>query len=466
MALCISAPIFTERVQGVLKTKTDNKANSLSKELSVLDGWAVGTGAMIGVTIFVVSGQISGLAGPSAALGFLFAAIVVLFVALCYCEVAAVYPSAGGAYVYPRKAIGGAAGDLLSFVSGWGLWGGQGLGPAVVAMACASYITWMLELLGINNPIPELLLACLLILWFAISNMHSTGGGRAIQLISTFLIVGIMLAFIIWGGLNVKTALLRPFAPNGITAVFTATAICLLSYGGWSTIPAMAEEFKNPAKDVPKSMILSLLTCGIIFSVFVYVMNGLLPGSELAASSAPPAAAASTFTKYGALLVVIGGIFACVSTLNGLLMTGARIPFSMGRDGFLPSALGKVNVNGTPYIAIMLTAIGQILLAITGLMNLLVQMIVFVTSISWIISTTCLVFLRKKYPDIKAPFRAPGYPITLFLAYGGLILMLSRLAAAAIVIGTCWLGLGIILFYVFQKTGLSRFCEQKQKDEK
>ena len=437
------------------------KSGTLSQELGLLDGWAVGTGAMVGVTIFVVSGQISGLAGPAAALGFFFAAIIVLFVALCYSEVSTAYPTAGGAYNYPRQAIGGRFGDFLSFLSGWGLWGGQGLGPAIVAMACSSYITWMLKLVGIANPVPELQLAILQILLFAVFNIRSTGGGRAIQLISTFLILSVMIVFIFWGSMELKPALLTPFAPNGIAPIFTATAICLLSYGGWSTIPAMAEEFKNPIKDVPRSMIFSLLTCGVLFAFFVYVMNGLLPGKELAASSAPPAAAASTFTTYGAFLVAFGGIFACVSTSNGLLMTGARIPFSMGRDGTLPSVLAKVTDKGTPYVAIWLTAAGQMLLAVTGLMFLLVQMIVFVTSVSWIISTTCLVFLRRKHPETKAPFRTPGYPVTLILAYIGLFVMVSRLAPKAILVGSIWLAFGVIIYFAFKKTSLKRFCENR-----
>jgi len=91
-------------------------------------------------------------------------------------------------------------------------------------------------------------------------------------------------------------------------------------------------------------------------------------------------------------------------------------------------------------------------------MSLLVQMIVFVTSVSWIISTTCLLFLRIKHPEQKAPFRTPGYPFTLILAYAGLLVMVSRLAPKAIIVGICWLACGIVLYFLFKKTKLNKYC--------
>ena len=224
----------------------------------------------------------------------------------------------------------------------------------------------------------------------------------------------------------------------------------------------MAEEFKNPTKDVPKSMILSLVTCCILFSAFVYVMNGLMPGPELAASTAPPAEAMATFTKYGALIVCIGGVFACVSTANGLLMTGARIPFSMGRDGRLPKGLCRVSKNGAPYSAILITAIAQLLLALSGSIIFIVQMVVFVTSVSWIISTTCVIFLRRNHPEIRAPFRTPGYPVMLILAYACLVFIFTRLALSAVLVSAAWILSGILCYFLFKNTGLKKLCSGEQ----
>lgn len=433
--------------------------------MTTLDGWAIGTGAMMGVAIFVVSGQISGVAGPAACLGFFIAAAIVMVVALCYCEVSAAYPIAGGAYIFPRKAIGGKAGELLSFISGWCLWGGQGLGPCMVSIACASYISFTCQLLGFVNPIPEKTIAIVLVILFGIANMRGSGGGKLLQLVSTLIIAAIMVTFIIWGGLNVKQELLAEFAPKGFSSILSCAAVCIFSFSGWSSIPAMSEEFVNPGKQVPKSIIYSLVTCGLIFTAFVYIMNGLMPGSELAVSSAPPADAFSTVTKYGGLLTAIGGIFACVSTGNGLLMTGARIPYSMSRHGDIPKFLGKVNSDGIPYVGVILTVVGQLVLVITGAMSIITQMTVFVTSLSWIITIICLVFLREKHKEIKPEFRAPAYPIIVILASAALIFMLTKLNMNAIKIGSYWIAGGVVIYYLFKKTSLKMFCEDAEENE-
>lgn len=442
-----------------------NQNVELKRQMRTIDGWAIGTGAMMGVTIFAVSGSISGMAGPAACLGFVIAAIIVIIVALCYCEVATAFPGAGGAYNFPKKAIGGKPGNFLSFFSGWCIYGGQGLASAIVAMTCASYVTWLIELLGFNNPISDTVLSYLLIILFGVLNMFSTKSSRIVQLASTFIIAAVLVIFIIWGGANVDPDLTHPFAPNGVSPVWACAATCILSFSGWSTIPAMSEEFENPDKQIPRSILLSLLTCGIIFTLFVYVMNGLMPGSELAESSTPPADALATVTKYGATIVAVGGLFACFSTCNSLLLTGSRVPFAMSRSGDLPTVVCKTTKNKTPFVAIILTVIGQLILASTGMLIVVAQMSVFATASSWIISIICLYFLRSRHKEIKAPFHAPAYPVTFIIALAALVFMMTQLSGQAIRIGVIWMILGLVCFWLFRKTPLKKFCRNLMAEE-
>ena len=439
----------------------DGKDANLKKSMGVIDGWAIGTGAMVGVTVFVVSGTISGMAGPSACLGFVIACAIVFFVALCYCEISAALPGAGGAYLFPKRIFAGEKGSFLSFLSGWCLWGGQGLSPAVVTVATVGYLSSLINLItGGDLVLPTVPVACALTVIYFIANWFGSSGGKIVQTASTGCVVAVLVIFIVWGGINMKPELLTPFAPNGVMPIFAAAAVCILSFSGWSTIPNMSEEFKNPAKDVPKAALLSLLTCGVIFALFVYVMNGLLPGAELAASDSPPVAAMSTFTNVGAVMIVIGGICACISTSNGLMMSGSRIPFAMGRDGDLPKSIATVNKQGAPKGALILTMIGQLAICLSGSMiYVLVSLSVCVTIVSWVITTISSIVMRSR--GIRSPFRTPGYPITPIIAVAGLAFMFTRLATQAIIMSIIWVIIGIVVYILFSKTSLKNMCNPK-----
>ena len=431
----------------------------LNKSLTAVNGWAISTGGMIGISIFMISGQISGIAGPAACLGFALAALVVIIIALCISEISSACTKAGGANVHPQFALGGKAGDFLSFFSGWAMWGSQGLGPAIIAITCASYLAKVLSLFGIIVPIPDNIMAVIIILILTVLNSRGGEGSKAFQLITTIGIIGAMLIFVFGSLTHAKPELLVDFMPNGPKSVLQAASICILSYGGWSTIPAMAEEFKNPGKDIPKAIISSIITCGLLYTIFCYAMNAQLPGSILAQSTSPPVDAALQFTSWGALLISVAGLLACLSTVNGWIVTGPRVFFSMGRDGVIPKVFGKVSDNGVPGVALWVTSIGQCLLALTGMVQLLIPMVTFVLMISWGISLISMFFLRYKHPETKAPFRAPGFPLVLIVALAALVYMMSLLDSTAVMAGCVWQVVGVGLYYLFKYSSLHKLCE-------
>ncbi|HJC05612.1 MAG TPA: APC family permease [Candidatus Enterocloster excrementipullorum] len=431
----------------------------LNKSLTAVNGWAISTGGMIGISIFMISGQISGIAGPAACLGFALAALVVIIIALCISEISSACTKAGGANVHPQFALGGKAGDFLSFFSGWAMWGSQGLGPAIIAIICASYLAKILSLFGIIVPIPDNIMAVIIILILTVLNSRGGEGSKAFQLITTIGIIGAMLIFVFGSLTHAKPELLVDFMPNGPKSVLQAASICILSYGGWSTIPAMAEEFKNPGKDIPKAIISSIITCGLLYTIFCYAMNAQLPGSILAQSTSPPVDAALQFTSWGALLISVAGLLACLSTVNGWIVTGPRVFFSMGRDGVIPKVFGKVSDNGVPGVALWVTSIGQCLLALTGMVQLLIPMVTFVLMISWGISLISMFFLRYKHPETKAPFRAPGFPLVLIVALAALVYMMSLLDSTAVMAGCVWQVVGVVLYYLFKYSSLHKLCE-------
>ena len=430
--------------------------------LGVWDGWSLGTGAMMGASIIVVSGTASGVAGPAAALGFMLAAVIAMIVALCNSEIATAFPETGGAYVYPRKVIPGMPGEMLSFASGWALFGGQGIGSSMVAITTAEYLNWTLQWFGISTPVPVKLMAFALIIFYAVLNMNSITGGRIFQLATTFVIAGIMLLYCILGFGYVDTANYANFMPGGVSSLFTASAMALMSYGAWSVIPAMGRAFKNPTRDIPMSMLLSLATCGAVFGLFVLIMNGLATPEILSASNAPAADAFASHSRYGSLIIAVGGIFACVSSSNSHVMTSSRVPFQMARDGFLPKILGTETKNGIPKASVIFLMVCQLFAVATSTLNLLVQMIVFVTSVSWLITMISVLMLRLRHPEIRTPFKMPFYPVTLVVSFLTILFMMTRFTRTAMLIGCLWILSSAVIYLLFTKTGLKKFCSKAE----
>ena len=334
------------------------------------------------------------------------------------------------------------------------------MGSAIVAVYTAEYLNWTLECFNITNPIPVKVIAFALIIFYALLNMKNMSGGKMFQLVTTIVIAGIMVLYCVWGAAYVDTANFADFAPNGWGAMFTATAMALMSYGAWSVIPSMGTAFRNPSRDIPMSMLLSLISCGVIFGLFVLVMNGMATPEMLGSSATPSADAFLLHSRYGALIIAVGGIFACVSSSNSHVMTSSRIPYKMSQDGFLPKGLSHVNKNGIPTYAILFMMVCQLVVAATGTINLLVQMIVFVTSVSWLITLICSLILRQKHPEIHPPFKMPGYPVILIIAFIILLFMMTRFTIPAMSIGTVWILLGVGIYLAFTKTGLKKSCKK------
>lgn len=417
-------------------------------KLNSFDGWAIGSGAMIGASIFILSGKMSGAAGPAAALSFIVAAFVVSCIALCFAEVASAYPRSGGAYIYPKEVFRGKFGEYISFISGLAFYGGQGLGASALSLTFAFHLSWSLSILGISTPIPDNTIAIIAIVFFGAINIIDIKFCKIIQYLSTFLVIFAIVLFIVVGGTHFKVENYANFAPFGIKGFFEATTLGWAAFGGWSAIPNIANEFKDPIKDVRNSMLSSLLTCAILFSLIVFVMNGIMSYQELNLSKAPVADAFASISPNGALIVALGGIFAAVSTLNALIMSCSHLICAMSQEGSLPALFSLKSTKGIPWVAILVTMAGQIFLASTGLIYFIMQMVFFATGISWIITCICMVYMRIRRKDIVPSFRAPLFPIVPLVAICLPILMLHKYDLKVKFICLGWVIFSTILFLI------------------
>jgi amino acid transporter len=394
----------------------DKQNPELKRNLGLLDLTAMGIAAIIGAGIFSTIGNAASSGGPAVSLLFVFTAIACGFSGMCYARFASIIPISGSAYTYAYASFG----ELIAWIIGWDLIMEYAVGNIAVAISWSDYFTGLCGGLGIH--IPSYLSVDYLsaVRGFGevckqisagnmISNMSSSlqeayyayisapqlFGIRIIIDLPAFLIVafistlvfvgireskiagnlivllkiGILLMVIFVGFFYVNPGNWNPFAPHGISGVMKGVAAVFFAYIGFDAISTTAEECKNPKKDLPKAMILSLIICTILYVIVSFILTGLAPYQELAVGD-PLAYVFSRNNLNGfSGIISFGAIIAMAGVLLVFQIGQPRIWMSMSRDGLLPKRFSKINRKyKTPGFA---TVIAGLLVAIPALfMNL------------------------------------------------------------------------------------------------
>jgi APA family basic amino acid/polyamine antiporter len=320
----------------------------LKPSLGLIDATAISVGAIIGAGIYVVIGIAAGLAGPALMVSMILAAAVALFTALSYSELSAWLPIEGSVYEFSYRLISPFAG----FLAGWMYMLGNAFTGAAVALGFAYYFT---ELLPFADPRIIALLLCLaltLINFFGIrksAELNDMLVGAKLLILSLFVILGL-------GYIRPQNFL--PFAPSGAGILYGACYI-FFAFGGFARVSMLAEEIEDPAHNVPKAILLSLLISTIFYLLVGTVAVGLVGASNLAASSSPLAAAVqATRNPFAVVIISLGGLLATASVLLTSILGVSREAYAMALRGDLPSPLGKLHtVHATPHLAVWISGL-------------------------------------------------------------------------------------------------------------
>lgn len=390
--------------------------HSLRRNLNVRDLTALGIAAIVGAGIFSTIGTAAVSGGPAVSLLFIFTAVACGFSALCYAEFASAIPISGSAYTYAYASFG----ELIAWIIGWDLIMEYAVGNIAVAISWSEYFTTLLA--GFNLHIPAFLTIDFLSAsrsyqqvieelakgntlqslayplqeaYYAWTGAPTLGGLRIIFDLPAFLIVGfisslvyigiyeskvagnimvllkisILLAFIAVGAFYVHPENWTPFAPNGLSGVLKGVAGVFFAYIGFDAISTTAEECKNPQKDLPKAMILSLVITSTLYIIISLILTGMVSYTELGV--ADPLAFVFErihMTRFSGL-IALSAIIAMASVLLVFQIGQPRIWMSMSRDGLLPPLFSKIHPKyKTPYFSTIITGL---LVAIPSLfMNL------------------------------------------------------------------------------------------------
>ena len=406
----------------------------LRRTLTATNLVALGIGAIIGTGIFVITGQAAAqYAGPALTISFIISALGCVFAALCYAEFAAMIPVSGSVYSYSYATMG----EFLAWFIGWDLILEYLFACSTVSVGWSGYMQNLLNGWGINIP-------------FHLSQptlMHTSDGwaltGSIINfpavcivvIITSLLLVGIrqsawvnnvivaikvivILMFIGFGLSYIDTSNWVPYIPEntgeyghfGWSGILRGAAVVFFAYLGFDALSTTAQETKNPQKDMPKGILLSLTVCAFLYVAVTAVLTGIVHYTKLNVD-APIALAidhAGAGLAWMSPLIKLGAIAGISSVILVMMMGQSRIYYAISRDGLLPSFFSKISAKrGVPHNATIFAGIATSLIAGIFPLNVLGELVSIGTLMAFAIVCISVMVLRKTHAELNRPFKVP-----------------------------------------------------------
>lgn len=441
------------------KLKTNDNRGELRRDLGFIESAAIVIGMVIGSGIFFKPGVVFKSAGAPGlgVLAWFAGGIITLAAGLTVCEIAAAIPKTGGLYTYLDELYGSFWAFLLGWVQTVIYYPGA---IAAQSIVFATQATLFLNL----SPLGQKLLAIGIMCFLTLMNIIATKYGGYIQSAATIgkllPIVIIVAAGMIWGSSG-NFAPLLPSSGNVATGFGAAILGTLWAYDGWISVGNVAGEIKDPARNLPKSIISGIALVVLVYVLINIAMLNVMPMNMLTASEKPASdVAVKLFGKAGGTIISIGILVSIFGALNGYILTGGRIPLAMAERRLMPfSSLFKTvhPKYDTPVNSLLLEGILAVLYILSGTFNTLTDLIVFVLWIFFIMALYGIFKLRKRYPSDKRPFKVPLYPLTPLIGIlGGAYIVVSTFVTqtANSLYGIVVTIIGIPLYFLLNRAKL------------
>src|SRR5689334_25275737 len=488
--------LFRRKSLDQLEADLKEPGQHLKKALGPIDVTALGIGAIIGAGIFATIGTAAAGdpsrpgAGPALLLSFVVTAIACGFAALCYAEFSAMIPISGSAYTYAYATLG----ELIAWIIGWDLIIEYAVGNVAVAISWANYFKTLVSGFGIAIPdwistdyrtaarIPGLLENAPHI--FGIPIVFNVLAFGIVALITIVLVIGIresatmnttmvmlkliVLAFFVAVGWSyMKTENFHPFLPNGWSGVQSGAAIVFFAYIGFDAVSTVAEESRNPARDLPIGIIGSLIISTVIYILVAAVFIGIIPFNvlkqKLATEQAEPLTMALQYANIERWknvfvgIVAFGSVVAHTAVLLVFQLGQPRIFFSMARDGLLPQSFARVHPRfRTPHVTTILTGVFVGVCAMFTSIDEMVDLTNIGTLFAFILVCVGILILRKRDPNRPRAFKTPWVPLIPLLGVVSCAYLMMGLPWVTWLRFAIWLLVGMMVyaFYGFKKSGL------------
>ncbi len=431
----------------------------LKRELGLFPSISIIAGIMIGSGIFFIGSFVlsrANMAPGLALLAWLLAGVVSVLTGLCFAELGASMPRSGGAYVYLREAYG----PLWGFLSGWVSFLVTCSGSiSALAVGFATYLGALTEL---SDMAIKLIAIAVIIVLTAINIFGVKLGGRlqSVFLIAKLVPIVLILVVGLFAGQINPSLTLDPSGTASFSKVISMMGFALIAslwaFEGWSNICGVAEEVKNPRRNIPLALIIAIGGVTLLYILFNFALFRVLP-LEVIATEARPAslAAKNLFGPIGGTLVTVGALISIFGSTNGCVIAFPRIYYAMAEDGLFFKSFKEIHpVYKTPVISLVASAVVAILLVFSGTFEQLATMVTFSSWVFYLMTIVALFVLRRKYPTMERPYRVPFYPVLPIIATlaGGFLLVNCLLEdTRSSLIGLIVPLIGVPVYYFFKK---------------
>ena len=463
-------------IEALQEEAAQTGSRTLKRVLGPVSLVALGVGVIIGAGLFSITGTVAAYyAGPSITISFIIAAIGCCFAGLCYAEFASMIPVAGSAYTYSYATMG----EFIAWIIGWDLVLEYSVAATTVSISWSRYFTVFLQTIGIN--LPQAFTACpwdggiinipamVIVICMSLILMRGTAGSSAFNGFIVFLKITVIAVFIILGWKFINTDNYVPYIPEntgtlgeyGISGIFRGAAIVFFAFLGFDAVSTAAQETKNPRRDMPIGILVSLLVCTLLYILFAYVMTGVahytaFKGQEGIAPVAVAIQHMGTADASGIIqpaypwlnkAILIAILLGYCSVIMVTLLGQSRVFLSMSHDGLLPPFFSRINEktrtpihNNLIFMILVSVLAGIVPASVAGEMTSIGTLLAF--------TLVCIgvLIVRKTMPGVHRAFQTPFVPFVPIMGILTCFCMMVFLPADTWIRQVVWMLIGLDIY--------------------
>ncbi|MDP6491051.1 MAG: amino acid permease [Kiritimatiellia bacterium] len=424
----------------------------LSKELDLLDVFCIASGAMISSGLFILPGLAYAQAGPCVFLAYLVAAMFALPALFSKAELCTAMPKAGGVYFFIERSMGAAMGTI----GGLAAWFSLSLKSAFALVGIGAFATIVFPDLG---PIGMKLVAIGCCLVFLGVNLVGVKHAGRLQVYMVAALICILIYYVIRGFPHMESARFAPFIPYGPGAILATAGMVFVSFGGLTKVASVAEEVRNPGRNIPLGMLLAFVVVTLLYVFVIVVTVGVAGGAALGTTLTPLSLGAKAFLGTAGVAAVSGAaLLAFITTANAGILAASRDPMAMSRDGLLPEFFGKVHPRfQTPHGSLIFTAAFMIAAILFLDLEGLVKVASTLKIVLFMFANISVILMREsKIQNYRPKFRSPFYPWLQIAGIIGYGFLLFKLGPMPLLLAGGFIAAGLVWYWLYAKEDRGR----------